>query len=221
MKEFVIDEYKSGLGHIVLSLESDMDFKFNWKKSDKKLISSDDFSLLICETKIQNSWLPKDMKVDSSHIWICLITKESNQPNPLKLKIKLVKFNSDTTWDYASGEDLDAIEIQNAKYIGHIGTEDAEAFRKRAEENNDLPLRFGDKLGFSASRDYSFTEYIDFGFITNIPELKKGEFIYFHYISAINEKKFSEDGIEMAGISTWYAVDQNKQKFEVYLSTNA
>lgn len=132
----------------------------------------------------------------------------------------MVKHSSDTTWDFASGENLDAIEIENTKYIGHIGTEDSEALRYRAKVNKYLPARFGDKLGFSASRDYSFTEYIDFGFKTYIPELKKGENIYFHFISAINEKKISKNNIDMTGMSTWCAVDQNIEKFEVYLSTN-
>ena len=36
---------------------------------------------------------------------------------------------------------------------------------------------------------YSFTEYIDFGFKTNIPKLLKREKIYFYFLVAINPIK--------------------------------
>lgn len=86
MKEFVIDEYKNGLGNIVLSLESNIDFERTWETSDRILISSDNFTINIIKTKIENSWLPIDMKVDSSNIWICLITQKSNQTIPVNFK---------------------------------------------------------------------------------------------------------------------------------------
>ena len=76
-----------------------------------------------------------------------------------------------------------------------------------------MPTRFVELFG-----DYpyslSFTEYLDFGFKTVIPELYTGEQIYFHYLSAINSIKPSLQYPDEQDVSTWYAVEQTKKFLE-------
>ena len=105
-----------------------------------------------------------------------------------------------------------------------IGTEDSEILRSRANFNDLMPKRFENLLGLrcheNSCSEYSFTEYIDFGFKINIPKLLKGEKIYFHFLVATNSIKPSLEDSRYSDISTWLAVDRSKRYLDECLKNS-
>ncbi|MGZ3854327.1 MAG: hypothetical protein ACXVBX_16140 [Flavisolibacter sp.] len=147
------------------------------------------------------------MKYETSVGWRWFFEKTNSQKEQLTIICKLINPSGDTDWAPNSGENLDAIEIENNTEHLHIGTEDGEMLHYRAEIADWMPGRFKNNIGVSKS----FTEYIDFGFKTSVPLLSEGEKIYFHYMVATNVIKPSKDYPEERDLSTWFAVDQSKK----------
>jgi hypothetical protein len=81
----------------------------------------------------------------------------------------------------------------------------------RAKVNDWMPSRFQNVLGYQGNSELSFTNYLDFGLNTTLPELRNGEKIYFHYLVATNKRKKSKYHPNEDDISTNYAVDFFKE----------
>ena len=109
-----------------------------------------------------------------------------------------------------SGENLDALWIENTTHFVSIGTEDGEVLNYRAIKNDYMPTRFVDKLGYK-SEQFSFTNYLNTGFETLVPELYEHEKIYFQYLVAVNPRNKSKDYPNEDDISTNFAVDIPKR----------
>lgn len=205
MTPILKDNFETKLGVIQTSIESDFNNVVmcvgGYTKTQGHKIHFQVF-------EIKNEWLNnKAMKIESSRGYRYHIEKIGEAVENLHIYCKLINPTKDTSFGGATGEFLDAIEIENATDVIYIGTEDSELMRARAEVSDWMPERFKNKLNLS----YSFTEFIDYGFKTIVPHLKLGEKIYFHFLIAMNTVKQSADYPGELDISTWFAVDQHKQ----------
>jgi hypothetical protein len=211
-----IKKFKTNLGEISLNSFSNekaeieiTDFGYTYK--------SESYEIKIIEFNEIKDWL-KDasgVKIEKSIGFIFQIIKLNNKKENLKFKCILENNDSKATSEPDTGEHLLAIWIDDNKNVVSIGTEDGEAMKYRAEENDWIPNRFKSELGiikvWGKYKEKSFTEIIDFGLETEIPYLKKGEKFYFHYLIATNELKKSIDYPDEFDISTNFAVDFPKR----------
>ncbi|MGL5836579.1 MAG: hypothetical protein ACRC1Z_25615, partial [Waterburya sp.] len=217
MNILLSDEFKTKLGTIKTWIESSSNNLIVAK--DGNLLTTKNYQIrlesfeLPNETQYNSYSLPQ--KVESLIAWRWFIEKIGNVNEQLAIFCQLVNAQSDTSWDYSSGECLDAVEIENQTYRLHIGTEDAEFLQYRACQNDWMPKRFESLLGWQENEkkysEYFLSKYIDFGFKINIPNLLKNEKIYFHFLVAINPIKQSQEDLEEIDVSTWLAVDRSKR----------
>jgi len=165
----------------------------------------------ICELiniKLKDEWLPKGMYVEESHGWLWKIKRTSSDNEQLYLKCFLEP-NCEVLSQPDTGECLDAIEIENDLKVMHIGTEDPEVLYYRAKISDLMPSRLLKE--FSNEQYYlGYTEYMENGFRTRVPDLIRNEVVYFQYLYALNTIKKSEMYPNENDISTWYAVDKDK-----------
>lgn len=138
--------------------------------------------------------------------WIWRITKNELEKEILELHCLLTDFPTGIQLGGDPGEHLDAISANNNDWMLHIGTEDGEVMHFRALNDDGMPSRFMDSLGFSQS----FTSMQLNGMITNVPELIIGEKVHFHYLTAY-------DKYEERTVNTWLAVDEFKHKLENWI----
>jgi hypothetical protein len=144
--------------------------------------------------------------VKDSNGWIWRIEKIKESIDNLKLSCVLSNYSEDVIFDTATGEHLDAIEASDNEWTLHIGTEDGEILKARAESNDWFPERLKNKVDFYQSISNMLKE----GFETEIPELQIGEQIHIQYLSA-----YDQTNSESA--KTWLAVDEFKQKLENWI----
>lgn len=216
MTTILTSDFKTELGIVKSYIQADIPNTILQKKHNCATTASYKISFETFE--LQNDWLPNTMEFKTSKGWRWFIQKINNQKENLILYCKIIDPTADMEWGYNSGEDLDAIEIKNKTQQLHIGTEDNDAQRKRAIKEDWMPKRFKDQLLIWDNPNYlSFTEYIDFGFKTTIPELYEGEKIYFHFLVATNPIKQSIQYPNEEDVSTWYAVDQSKEFLDSFL----
>lgn len=135
--------------------------------------------------------------------WIFRIEKAADTDESIELYCLLTETIGDVEFDSATGENLDAIQADNAAWTLHIGTEDGETLRARAEKDDWFPTRLKDSVGFYQS----ITEMRPNGFVTKIPPLKKDEKIHIHYLVAYDKRDEHK-------INTWLAVDESKRILE-------
>ena len=133
--------------------------------------------------------------------------KKTEKSENLYVICKLKNINPENTWGYDSGENLDAVEIENGKELLHIGTEDGEVMKWRAENNDWFPIRLKNEI----SIEKPITNYIDFGFESIIPNLEVNEKLYLHFLIATRKKAEMNDN---ENISTWIAVDNSKKELD-------
>jgi hypothetical protein len=152
-------------------------------------------------------WVKETNPIENSKGWIVRISKINDEKESLSLQCRLNPKGEHVTAEVDSGEGLDALWIEDQEEVVSIGTEDGEMMKFRAEKEDWMPSRFKEKLGYQSASEFSFTTYVDFGLKTNVPELNKGEKIYFHYLIATNKKSLNKDDI-----STNLAVDFPKWK---------
>ena len=206
MKTLYVDDYTTSLGLVLLKIESN---------TDCECIITQQNSLVTIKTlshKIEvftfgdiKEWL-KDTdyyEVEQSKGWLIKTTKISRTKEQLIFSCELDVVDSSITISPNSGEYLDSVWIENQTDVLSIGTEDNEMLKYRASKNDLMPQR----LGKEPKQDFLFTKYTDRGFCTDVPELEKGEQIYFHYLIAANPRKKSKDYPDEDDISTWFAVD--------------
>ncbi|WP_299626857.1 hypothetical protein [uncultured Tenacibaculum sp.] len=214
-----ISNFKTQLGDISLNLHSNKDGEITNSESGY-IFQSDSFRVEIIEfTEIKN-WLKEvsEIEIQSSIGWIFRITKLNDNNETLNFDCSLERTSTEITSEPDTGENLQAIWIEDKKNVVSIGTEDGEMMRYRAEKNDWMPNRLKSELGIiktgsflnQKNQEKSFTKQLPFGFETKIPKLKKGEKLYFHYLVATNELKKSIDYPDEYDISTNFAVDYPK-----------
>ena len=205
MTTLLSDNFETKLGTIQTWVESEKNIE--QYQQDKFKVATIGHEICLVPFDLKQIWFPETMEYESAKGWRWFIEKTNNEKEKLTIFCKLINPSTDTEFDSSSGEHLDAIEIENRTYHLHIGTEDGERLKYRAEQNEWMPKRFKGDIGFHKS----FTEYVDFGFKTIIPTMDNGEKIYFHFIVATNSIEASKDYPYERNISTWFAVDKSKR----------
>lgn len=138
--------------------------------------------------------------------WIFRIEKTNDIDEKIETYCLLDKINNEITFDTASGENLDAIQVESGIWTLHIGTEDGEVLNSRAENEDWFPPRLKNKVDFYQS----ISEMKQNGFVTKIPDLKKGEKIHIQYLTSYDKK-------EEQKVNTWVAVDELKRNLENWI----
>jgi len=208
MKSIFESYIDNELGRVSCEILSDCEFETKLSElSDSTVIKTNSHLCELVEIKLSNDWVPKGMSFEESKGWLWKIRKIGPAEEKLKLRCVLnpdveVSSSPDT------GENLDSIEIEGKSKVLHIGTEDPEALYYRAEKSDCMPNRLVNESETRYALIY--TNYLEYGFETEIPELFENETIYFHYLYAINSIKQSSAHPDELDISTWFAVEQRK-----------
>lgn len=223
MNILLSNNFETKLGTIETWIENNLDDSNTINKNN--LLNTASHKIILQSFQLpnefqSNSYSPPK-KVESLIGWRWFVEKINDADEQLSIFCQLINPQADVSCNPDSGEALDAVEIENKTYHLHIGTEDSEILRFRANFNDLMPKRFENLLGLrcdeNSCSEYSFTEYIDFGFKTNIPKLLKGENIYFHFLVATNPIKPSLENSKYSDVLTWLAVDHSKKYLDKYL----
>ena len=204
MRTILKDTFETNLGEIELSINSE--YKVQYLVNNNLKVETENHKIEVVVIDLKKLELPKDMKIENSKGWRIYIEKKSEKSEKIIVICKLLNKNAENTWDYDSGENLDAVEIENGKELLHIGTEDGEAMKWRAENNDWFPNRLKNEINL----EKPLTNYIDFGFESKIPNLEINEKIYLHFLIATRKTKKNDN----ENISTWIAVDRNKNELD-------
>lgn len=219
MNEIISNDFKTPLGTVQSIIKTDLLAPITNPNNFEALTSG---HRIILETfELDNDWLPNKMNIETSYGWRWFIEKTNSTKENLFLYCNLKEPVPELNWGIDTGERLDALYIQNQNKILHIGTEDTDSHQERAFNGDWMPKRFEERLTMRRPKKWlqrfygnywiwNFVECIDFGFKIYIPDLYKGEKIYFHYLIATNTIKRSEINPDEEDISTWYAVGQSK-----------
>ncbi|MDR2228418.1 MAG: hypothetical protein LBE39_03015 [Flavobacteriaceae bacterium] len=135
--------------------------------------------------------------------WIFRIEKIAEIKDEIEVYCLLDKISDEVFFDLASGEYLDALQVDYDEWTLHIGTEDGEILNIRAENDDWFPPRLKNNVDFHQS----ITEMKQNGFVTKIPELNKGEKLHIHYLTAYDKRDEKK-------VNTWLAVDESKRNLE-------
>jgi hypothetical protein len=208
MKTVLKDIFETKIGNIEISINCETDC--DNIKSDGLKTETLNHKIVIKTINLKNSKLPENMKIDSSKGWRIYIEKKTNYIEKLNVVCKLLNPTIDSEFNLDCGENLDAIIIANKNGVLHIGTEDGEIIKSRAELDNWFPKRLKNFI----SLENPITKFIDFGFESKIPDLQSSEKLYLHFLVATNyEINKGENNLEN-GISTWFAVEKNKTELD-------
>ncbi len=213
MKHKLIDKkYNTPLGIVNCGLLGDKTViecieNKTYENGQSEIYKTNSFQIELIEFKIRIPLYNGDVLTDSQG-WIWRIIKQQDDLESIQLNCNLIDFDSNTDFDTATGEHLDAIEASNNDWILHIGTEDGEVMNWRAKENDWFPERLQDKVNFYQS----ITKMEKNGFKTKIPDLKLNERLHIQYICAYDKR--SDDRNK---VNTWLAVDEFKRKLENWI----
>lgn len=211
-------DFPTEIGVVSSILESNINDPFQISAiNNSTTIETSGHIINLVTFKLKNEWIPSAMRFEDSHGWIWKIKKKKNINEKFLIKCTVLMPSKNLTSAPDSGECLDAIEIESENKVLHIGTEDGECLWARAKASDFMPGRLIKYFG-KDPLSYSFTEYLDFGFKTEIPDLRANEQIYFHFLSAINTIKPSIQYPDERDVSTWFAVDQTKNFLEKELN---
>ena len=202
-------EFKTPLGVVYCGLISKGSDSFietkKYENGSSEIFKTYGHKIEIISFKIRVPLFIGDILTDSFG-WIFRIEKTADVDEKVETYCLLEKINNEVNYDTASGEHLDAIKADNDDWTLHIGTEDGEILNSRAINDDWFPPRLKDKVDFYQS----ITEMKQNGFVTNIPELKKGEKIHIQYLTAF-------DKTDAQKVNTWLAVDAFKRKLENWI----
>ncbi len=199
------DIFETNLGEIELSIKSEYAIQYSDEGNLKVETENHKIEVLIIDLKELE--FTEHMKIENSKGWRIYIEKKSDKSEKLYVTCKLLDRTSENTWCYNSGENLDAVEIENRKELLHIGTEDGERMKWRADNNDWFPIRLKNEI----SLEKPLSKYIDFGFESIIPNLEINEKLYLHFLVATGKKTEKNDN---QNISTWIAVDKSKKELD-------
>lgn len=206
MKTDFISEFKTPLGVVNCGVISNNTLSYietkKYKNSSSEILKTEVHKIEIVSFKIIVPLYDGDILTDSLG-WIYRIEKIVDVYELLETYCLLDKVNEDVSFELAAGENLDAIQAEYNEWILHIGTEDGEILHSRAENDDLFPQRLKDKVdSFN-----SITKIMQNGFMTKIPDLKKGEKIHIQYLAAYDKN-------DLQKVNTWLAVDELKIKLE-------
>ena len=205
-----VDRFITPLG----TVELDILFKGNNESKSSehsRIINTQNFMIEIIQFNDIKNWRAQTIfPIQDSRGWIIRINKITDDNEGLVITCKLNTEDVDIKSFPDSGEHLDAIWIENKTHFLSIGTEDADVLRSRAEVKDYMPFRFANQLGNWLPHN-SFTEYLNLGFKTTLPNLEKNERLYLHFLVAINPRKKSVEYPDDDDISTNFAVDYQKR----------
>ncbi len=206
MKTDFISEFKTPLGVVNCGVISNNTLSYietkKYKNSSSEILKTEVHKIEIVSFKIKVPLYNGDILTDSLG-WIYRIEKIVDVYELLETYCLLDKVNEDVSFELAAGENLDAIQAEYNEWILHIGTEDGEILHSRAENDDLFPQRLKDKVdSFN-----SITKIMQNGFMTKIPDLKKGEKIHIQYLAAYDKN-------DLQKVNTWLAVDELKIKLE-------
>ena len=139
MRTILKDTFETNLGEIELSIKSEYEIQYSVK--DNLKIETENHKIEVLVIDLNELEFPEHMKIENSKGWRIYIEKKSEKSEKLYVICKLINKNPDNTWDYNSGENLDAVEIEIEKNCYILDTEDAEAMKWRAENNDWFPIR--------------------------------------------------------------------------------
>jgi hypothetical protein len=204
----IIDNFITPLGFVELSIDFNSESNpVKLSSESSQILQTENLSIEIIAFDDISAWTKKSRyPVEETKGWIVRITKRTEISEQVTIYCELKTTDLAITSEPDSGESLDAVWIENKTHFLSIGTEDGERLRFRAEKNDYLPIRFQKQLGYQ-SEYVSFTEYLPLGFRTIVPELRKDEKLYFHYLMATNPKKKSLEYPDEDDISTNFAVN--------------
>lgn len=209
-----IDSFDSKLGLIDLTLSignNNEKVRFDHKGKRKFLVTKAHKIEVIAFQDVRDWLRDTDFSIADSKGWIIRVTKNNELKEKLSFKCYMNRNSKDVVSEVDCGEHFHALWIENETNVVSIGTEDGEIMKARALNNDWMPNRFKDLLGYRKYQELSITNILDFGFQTNIPELLEGERIYFHYLVATNTRKKSNEYPDEDDISTNIAVDYPKR----------
>jgi hypothetical protein len=205
MSTILSDTFETNLGEIELSIKSE--YAIQYSDKDNLKVETENHKIEVLVIDLKELEFTEDMKIENSKGWRIYIEKKSEKSEKLYDTCKLLNRTSENTWCYNSGENLDAVEIENRKELLHIGTEDGELMKCRAENNDWFPIRLKNEI----SLEKPISKYIDFGFESIIPNLEINEKLYLHFLVATGKKTEKNDNENM---STWIAVDKSKKELD-------
>jgi hypothetical protein len=207
LEKVPIDSFDTKLGKVYLNLYLDSNaIAFEIMKSN--VLDTKGHQIEIIPFNDVKDWVKEtDYPIEDFKGWIVRILKTNNLNESLSLICELSPDSDDLLSDVTTGEHLDSVWIGNKSEEISIGTEDGEMLRYRAEREDWMPERLKDELGYQSNSDPSFTSILKYGLKTNLPALKSGEKIYFHYLVASNQRKKSKEYPDEDDISTNFAVD--------------
>jgi hypothetical protein len=201
-----IDTFKTNLGKVVFSLTSSSNSRLN-KVEESILIETNGHLIEVISFDEIKKWTQDTNPIETAIGWIVRILKINDLKEEISIECSLSPKDKKIISSIDTGESLDSLCIENDTDVVSIGTEDGEMMKYRSEKEDWMPLRFKKALGYQSNSEFSFTSYLDFGLETNLPELAKGEKLYFHYLVATNKRKKSKDSPNEEDISTYLAVD--------------
>jgi len=176
-----------------------------YENGSSEIFKTDGHQIEIISFKIRVPLYNGDSLTDSFG-WIFRVEKTNDIDEKIETYCLLDKINNEVTFDTASGENLDAIQVESNIWTLHIGTEDGEVLNSRAENEDWFPPRLKNKVDFYQS----ISEMKQNGFVTKIPDLNKGEKIHIQYLTAYDKK-------EEQKVNTWLAVDELKRNLENWI----
>ncbi len=181
----------------------------NYNNGIGELYNSQDFQIEIIEFKVKLPLYNGGIITDSKG-WIWRIIRKSESSEKLEIECRFLEPIANLSYDYATGQHIDAVEVNNNEWILHIGTEDGEILNDRAINNDWFPSRL-------KNADYyqSITEMKNYKFNSWIPDLAVEERIYLQYICAYDKQPNNPENI-----NTWIAVDEYKGNLENWIGTS-
>jgi hypothetical protein len=201
-----IDSFETNLGKVDIVLTSHTNPRIS-KSDNSILIETIGHLIEIIEFDDIKKWIEVTNPVEKTIGWIVRVIKTNDLKEEISIECSLIPKDDSIISDVDSGEHLDSLWIEDKTEVVSIGTEDGEMMKYRSEKGDWMPIRFKDELGYQSNSEFSFTNYLDFGLETKLPELNSGEKIYFHYLVATNKKQKSKDYPNEDDISTNFAVD--------------
>ena len=210
MKKIIGREFETPLGQVFCELvsnffDAEVIQENEYENGKSTIYKTIGHRIELVEFKIRQPLYNGETVTDSSG-WIWRIEKINELDERLKLNCILTDYPVTVTFDFASGEHLDAIEAEDDNWVLHIGTEDGEVLNSRAKSSNWFPSRFGNQVDFYQS----ITKYIKEGFETEIPSLAVGERMHIQYLTAYDKQCCDS-------VSTWLAVDESMEKLKAWV----
>ncbi len=138
--------------------------------------------------------------------WIFRIEKTADIPEQINTYCFIDNSAGHLNCETTTGEHLLGIQISHQDWVLHLGTEDGEMLRARAEHNDWFPERLKNKVDAYQSVTTAHVSKLH----TVVPDLCKGEKLHIHYLAAYGNSPESNT-------ITWLAVDKLKKELDVWI----